>query len=245
MTADLPALEPERRKKPLWLKLFLVGLVLIAAVFIIVKVKDMNTPPESVYTQAEAYAPMEDAAADTVAVLPDFPGFMQRNWAELPCSRNGKVNPDYTNIEIRYMMSVEDSREDRVVGQYVELLRDHWTSLGYEITYEKERTYDDGSVSRSIAAKRDDGITLWYSAAGHAALMIQSGCLPASDPSEIEYVPPVGGIEPGGEGDKLSRYFPDGIPAEETSADAIAPFEEDQAAIDLFGAEYRAREYEL
>ena len=40
-------------------------------------------------------------------------------------------------------------------------------------------------------------------------------------------------------------HFPDGIPAEETSADAIAPFAEDQAVIDLFGAEYRAREYEL
>lgn len=229
----------------MWQKLLLVGLVLVAAVYITVKVKDMNTPPESVYTQAEAYAPMEDAAADAVAVLPDFPGFMQRSWAELPCSHNGKVDPDYTNIEIRYMMSVEDSREERVNGQYVELLRDHWTSLGYEIVYEKEREYEDGSASRSIAVKRDDGITLWYSAAGHAALKIQSGCVPVSDPSEIEYVPPAGGIEPGGEGDKLSRYFPDGIPAEETSADAIAPFAEDQAVIDLFGAEYRAREYEL
>ena len=50
MTGDSSAPVSGRRKKLLWPKLLLVGLVLIAAVYITVKVKDMNTPPESVYT---------------------------------------------------------------------------------------------------------------------------------------------------------------------------------------------------
>lgn len=245
MTVEEPIPKTSKPKKPMWLKLLVSGVVLVAIGIIVMKVYKMNTPPETVYTQAQAYAPMEAAAADAVSVLPVFPGFEKRDWAELPCSHNGKDDGKYTNIEIRYMMSVEDSQGEQVRGQYVELLREHWLSLGYEITYDSETEYDDGSVSRNIAAQRDDGISLWYRVWGGVDLLVQSGCVPVSDLSEFEYVPPAGGIEPGGENDLVGEYFPDGIPTEETSADAVAPFAEDQAVTDLFGAEYRAREYEL
>jgi hypothetical protein len=183
--------------------------------------KPLNTPPESKYTQAEAYAPMEAAAANAVAALPDFPGFEQRSWGEMPCSHNGFDNPDYTNIEIRYDFSAEISGTDQVREDFVALLRDHWTAQGYEITLDEATTRGDRQ-DRDIAAVRDDGITLWYRVAGYTGLMIQSGCVPVSDDSEIEYIPPTGGIEPGSKGDKLSRYFPDGIPTDQAAS--IDPF---------------------
>jgi hypothetical protein len=210
--------------------LTVIGLALVIATWTIVKVITMNTPPDAHYTQAEAYAPMEAAAADAIAVLPDFPGFEKRSWSRVPCSRGGVDDPTYTNVEISYWFSIEDSGLDRVRSQYVDILREHWTSLGYEIIHEENRERPDGSTARGTAVKRDDDITLWYSASGYAVLIIQSGCVPVSDLDEFEYIPPAGGIEPGSEGDIVDRYFPDGIPTEDASADAIAPFEGTGAA---------------
>jgi hypothetical protein len=187
----------------------------------------VNGPPESEYTQAEAYAPMEAVAAESVGSLSDFPGFEQRLWAEMPCSHNGIDDPDYTNIEIRYKFSLEVSETDQVREDYVDRLREHWTAQGYEIVRDEESTYGD-RLDRNLVVRTEDGITLWYGVAGYVALMIQSGCVPVSDPSEIEYVPPTGGIEPGGEGDDVSRYFPDGIPTDQAAA--VDPFADTQAA---------------
>ncbi|SRR5690606_31015081 len=245
MSSGRSSTASSQQKKRFWARVSLIGLLLCASVFVIVKVYEMSTPPESVYTQAEVYEPMEGAVAEAVAVLPDFPGFEQRNWAELPCSHNGKNDPDYTNVEIRYGFSIEDSESELVRGRYVELLRRHWISLEYEITYEETEEMADGRIDQNLAVRRDDGITLWYRVWGGVDLLVQSGCVPVSDLSEFEYVPPAGGIEPGGENDLVGEYFPDSIPTAEESTDAIAPFGEGQAAFDLFGAEYRAREYEL
>jgi hypothetical protein len=52
--------------------------------------------------------------------------------------------------------------------------------------------------------------------------------VPVSELSEIEYIPPVGGIEPGSEQDNVDRYFPDGIPTDQAAA--IDPFAGTQAA---------------
>lgn len=196
---------------------------------------NMDTPPESEYTQAEAYAPMEQAVTDAVESLPDFPGFEQRSWAELPCSHNGVDDPDYTNIEIRYRFSDADSESQQVRTEYVDILREYWSSQGYSITTDEpdelaERTDYD------LVAEREDGISLWYRVWGRAGLLVQSGCVPVSDVSEIEYIPPMGGIEPGGEHDLVDEYFPDGIPAEGESTDAIAPFEESSTSMVAFGS---------
>jgi hypothetical protein len=48
------------------------------------------------------------------------------------------------------------------------------------------------------------------------------GCVPVSDKADIEYIAPAGGIEPGGKGDNVGEYFPDGIPAVH---EAVAPFD--------------------
>jgi hypothetical protein len=178
-------------------------------------------PPTPVYTQAEAYAPMEAAVADTVAALPDFPGFERRIWAKTPCSRNGLEVPGYTNIEIEYRFTQEQSQLPLVRERYVEVLREHWTALGYRIIADRTLQARDRTDREIIAFRPEDRFKLWYSAAHYTVLRVRSGCVPVSDLSEIAYVPPSGGITPGGRGDKVQRYFPNGIPA----AEAVNPFE--------------------
>lgn len=167
---------------------------------------------------------MEQAVADAVGALPDFPGFDRRSWAELPCSHNGVDDPDYTNIEIRYLFSEEASKTELVQETYVDSLREYWSGLGYGIHR------DDavgGGEYHSLEARRDDGINLWYSTARLTALMVQSGCVPRSDVSELTYIPPAGGIVPGSEQDTVAhsnRYFPDGVPADQLTTPATDPF---------------------
>lgn len=184
--------------------------------------KDMDTPPESEYKQAEVYAPAEAAVADLVNVLPDFPGFANRSWGEIPCSHNGVDDPNYTSVEIRYQFSAEDSATPLVNEEYVNLLREHWTSLGYEIARD-DATEGDGGTYRDIKTVTDNGVSIWYSAAYLATFMVSfGGCVPVSDKGEIEYLPPAGGITPGSDGDRVGNYFPEGIP---TSHEAVAPFD--------------------
>lgn len=183
-------------------------------------------PPESEYTQAEAYTPMEQAVVDTIAVLPDFPGFTFRGWYELPCSHNSVDDHDYTNIEISYNFSEELSEDSKIREQYVDVLREHWGELEY--TTRTDEGDDAGFYDLSV--EREDGIALWYKVWGIAGLVVQSGCVPVSDKSEIEYIPPAGGIEPGSDGDGVEEYFPDGIPTEETNDEAIAPFDHTTAS---------------
>jgi hypothetical protein len=172
----------------------------------------METPPERRYTQAESYAPAEAAVADLVAALPDFPGFARRSWAELPCTRAGVEDPARTNVEVRYQFSVQDSGSALVNERYVALLRRHWTALGHRIVRDDAMPFSD-ITHRDLAAVREDGITVWYAAAHIATVMVQSGCVPRSDPADIPYIPPSGGIRPGGRGDNVGEYFPEGIPA--------------------------------
>jgi hypothetical protein len=180
-----------------------------------------EAPPESVYTQAEAYAPMEAAAAESVASLADFPGFEQRSWGELPCSHNGIDDPDYTKIEIRYRFSLPASGSDLVREQYVDALREYWAGQGYAITTD-DAVEGPERTDRNLVAVREDGISLWYAVGGYVGLFIGSGCVPVSDKGEIEYIPPTGGIEPGGKGDNVGEYFPEGIPA---SREVVNPFD--------------------
>jgi hypothetical protein len=177
-------------------------------------------PPAAAYTQAEAYAPMEAAVADLVAALPGFPGFERRLWAKTPCSHDGLDDPRYTNVEIEYRFSQEDSRRAEVREHYTDILRDHWAGLGYEIIADRSLPARDRHDHDLIAFRPADRVKLWYSVAYYVSVRIRSGCVPVSDLSEIAYVPPVGGIVPGGVKDQVGRYFPDGIPVEPTD-----PFE--------------------
>jgi hypothetical protein len=173
-------------------------------------------PPAPAYTQAEAYAPMEAAVADLVAALLGFPGFERRLWAKTPCSHDGTDDPRYTNVEIEYRFSQEDSRRSEVREHYADVLRDHWAGLGYEIIADRSIAARDRTDRDLIAFRPADRVKLWYSVAYYVSIRIRSGCVPVSDLSEIAYVPPVGGIVPGGVKDQVGRYFPDGIPVEPT-----------------------------
>ncbi|WP_155829799.1 hypothetical protein [Glycomyces tenuis] len=212
------------REVPGILKLTVTALAAIAAAIVLTGcgVFGMSEePPESEYTQAEAYAPMEQAVVDTIAVLPDFPGFTARSWRELPCSHNGVDDPDYTNIEISYSFGKELSADPKVREDYIDVLREHWAELGYTTRTDE----GDGAGFHDLSVKREDGIALWYKVWDMVGLVVQSGCVPVSDKGEIEYIPPAGGIEPGSDGDIVEEYFPDGIPTEETSDEAVAPFD--------------------
>ncbi|MEV3935589.1 hypothetical protein AB0K52_06385 [Glycomyces sp. NPDC049804] len=201
---------------------FLIGaaVAVLAVVLIVFYWRNMSdTPPEATYTQAEAYAPMEQAVAETVEVLPDFPGFSARGWYELPCSHSGVDDPDYTNIEISYSFSDEVSADALARQQYVGVLRDQWTQLGYSVEV------DEGAGEfYDLSVVREDGIKLWYRVARVVSLKVQSGCVPASESSEIPYIPPSGGVVPGSANDGVADYFPDGIPTENLTADAVDPF---------------------
>lgn len=181
----------------------------------------VNEPPESEYTQAEVYAPMETAVADSIAVLPEFPGFGSRTWHQNPCSHDGVDDPDYINVEIWYDLSEQDSQSDLVREDYVAALREWWESQGYEITAD-DSTQLESRVDHILSAQREDGISLGYAVGKYAGFIINSGCVPVSELSEIEYIPPVGGIEPGSDQDNVDRYFPDGIPTDQAAA--IDPF---------------------
>ncbi|MEU6857932.1 hypothetical protein AB0B28_03505 [Glycomyces sp. NPDC046736] len=177
-------------------------------------------PPASAYTQATAYAPMEAAVADLVEALPEFPGFERRVWAKTPCSRGGVDDPRYTNVEIEYRFSKEDSQTAKVREQYIDALREHWLGLGLRIVADRPLESRDRTDHDLVAYRPEDGVKLWYSVAFYASVRVRSGCVPVSDLSEIEYVPPTGGILPGGRRDLVSSYFPDGIPEQE----AVNPF---------------------
>ena len=179
----------------------------------------MDHPPEPRYTQAGAYAPMEAALADAVAALPDFPGFKERIWSEVPPTHDGVLVPGYTIVEITYVFSQPDSRTPLVREAYAQALRGHWSAIGWPIIRDAVSQKAD-RTDRSLVAVREDGIALWFWASGSVVLRAQSGPVPVSAPSEIEYVPPAGGIARGGRYDKVAKYFPDGVPADE----AVDPF---------------------
>jgi hypothetical protein len=196
--------------------------VLATAAACSIRKEAMDTPPESDHTQAEVYAPAEAAVADLVEALPDFPGFEKRSWGELPCTHDGVEDPNYTTVEVRYQFSAEDSATPLVNEQYVDTLRERWTGLGYTITMDTTTEVEAG-VYRDLAVITDAGVSIWYSAAYLATFMVRfGGCVPVSDKADIEYIAPAGGIEPGGKGDNVGEYFPDGIPVVH---EAVAPFD--------------------
>lgn len=213
---------PNRR----WILLFQYGLALSALIVMTgcsIGKDLMDTPPESEYTQAEVYAPMEAAIAEAAEMLPDFAGFASRRWSESPCSHNGLDDPDYTNVEISYALPSDFQESELVRTQYVDVLREHWTALGYEIRTDQSDELEDGRVDHDLTATREDGIDLWYQVWWKVNLIVSSGCVPVSDNADIEYIAPAGGIEPGGRGDLVAEeYFPDGIPTDQAAA--IDPF---------------------
>ncbi|MQM25293.1 hypothetical protein [Glycomyces albidus] len=164
--------------------------------------------------QAEMYAPMEAAVAEAVEALPDFPGFASRTWHELPCGHGDGGDPGHVGIEISYMFAEPLWGDPLVRETYAAALRGQWEADGYDVHRDDEVALASGRVDRNVEALREDGLNLWYRVSGVVGLVVQSGCVERSEPGEIAYVPPAGGVTPGGEGDLVGEYFPDGIPVE-------------------------------
>jgi hypothetical protein len=176
-----------------------------------------DSPPESMYTQAEAYAAMEAVAADMVSVLPDFPGFERRLWLEHPCTHDGVEDPDYVSVELEYTFSEADAQTTLVREEYADLLKEHWVEQGYEVELDDVIELDDRTDRSLVVSNEENELQITYRVAAKVPIMITSGCMPVSDLAEFEYVPPQDGIEPGGEHDQVADFFPDGIPSEETT----------------------------
>jgi hypothetical protein len=184
----------------------------------------MDEEPEPKYTQAEVIPVMEAEVTAITAQLPDFPGFSSRSWRETTCRKDGAYTEDRVGMEIDYRVTDGNTVDSIARKTYVDTLRELWTEQGYEITWDE--TSSDGEWFE-LEARRDDGITLWYSVAHAVSLKVQSGCVPASSHSEIQYIPPSGGVIPGSQDDIMDDLKDEiqGYP-EEPQEEAVSPFEE-------------------
>ncbi|MBO3733129.1 hypothetical protein [Glycomyces niveus] len=197
----------------------------------------VQTPPERDFDQSTAWSRMEEAAAEAIADLPDFPGFETRKLLELSCTRNGQADEEYTQFELTYTFSAEDSATDLVHEDYVNLLREQWTEAGYDIR--RDEAFGEPAFYE-LDVTRPDGINYWFRAINYVSLTVQSGCVKTAPASECP--PPLGGVTP--ENDIAGRRACGENYDEPTAeADAIAPFEGSQAAVIPFsaGAERRDR----
>lgn len=181
-----------------------------------------EAPPERDFDESTAWTRMEDAAAEAIAGLPDFPGFEERMMLELSCKHDGEVDEDRVRFELTYMFSAEDSATDLVHEEYVRLLRERWTEAGYDV--HRDEAYGEDPVFYDLEATRPDGVNYWLVAANYTSLTIQSGCVEKSaEPSACP--PPLGGVPP--ENDIAGRQACGGVYDEPTEpAKAVAPFEE-------------------
>ncbi|WP_155830004.1 hypothetical protein [Glycomyces tenuis] len=129
---------------------------------------------------------MEDAVRETVAALPDFPGFESRAFAEL-----AGTDPDTVQYELSYTFTLDDSETAKVRRDYVAALKRHLPAIGY--TVHSERFGEDGEP-RALEAVRPDGINVWYRVLGLVSVKAQTGPMPR-DPDYDPYCPPpIGGV---------------------------------------------------
>ncbi len=154
---------------------------------------DQDPPPATEFDEAEAYLVLEQAAAEIVAGLPDFPGFNTR-WYMRPQDCGEALGSRYEGwvaIEIGYGFSGADSALPLVRTEYADLLRESWQEAGYDVHRDD---IDETTGVGSIEAERPDGVNLWWTAAKGVSLTLQTGCVPQTpDFDKPDYLPPAGG----------------------------------------------------
>lgn len=200
---------------------------------------DDQQPPEREFDESTALERMEEAAAEAIAELPDFPGFHVRTLMKLECTHDGEVDKSYVNYELGYQFSLEVSEEPQVRETYRELLRKQWDEAGYDI--HRDTQMGDDPPHYALEARRPDGINLWYRVAGLTVLKIQSGCVEAVEGFYPECPDPLGGVTK--ENDRArndcstieTEYSEE--PSETASDEALAPFEGAPAATVPFTAD--------
>lgn len=199
---------------------------------------DDERPPEREFDQSTGWNRMEEAAAEAIDGLPDFPGFEARHMQTLECTHEGVADEEYINLELSYEFSEDVSKDPLVRETYLELLRDKWEQANYDI--HRDRPSGTGK-NHSLEARRPDGINYWYWVAGLTQLKIQSGCMKAVEDWSPECPEPLGGVAP--ENDQAAKRYC-GTDDTTEEADAIAPFEGSPAAVVPFSTDSTRREIE-
>jgi hypothetical protein len=177
-------------------------------------------PPELEFNRGEAFLRMDEAIAQTIEGLPNFPGFQERTTLALGCSEEGRES-----YEINYTFPEDTIGAELVTKEYFPVLKEHWSSQGWEVHGERDDV--DGNIA-DIQATRPDGVNVWYSnMLGQAVIHAQVACV--EDEGEPVCGPPLGGVLPENDRTKYCTLeTPDD--SESETADAVAPFEGTQAA---------------
>jgi hypothetical protein len=185
-----------------------------------------DSPPAREFDEAEAYPLMEQIVLDTIAQLPEFPGFEKRMYL-LPEDCGEALGDRYDGwvaLEIRYGFSDENSELPMVRTDYTELLREQWESAGYDIHRDD---FDPATGRGTLEAERPDGINLWWWVADGVSLTLQTGCIPATeDFDKPDYIPPAGGVLPENDPAAQNRMNP----PEDSTSEAIDPFATESAS---------------
>ncbi|GAA1676898.1 hypothetical protein GCM10009830_24600 [Glycomyces endophyticus] len=181
---------------------------------------DQDPPPERDFDEAAAYPLMEQAVLDTIAGLPDFPGFKTRTYySPEDCEEAlGEQYKGWVSLEIAYTFDGPDSESELVRTTYTDLLREQWTAAGYDL---HQDSIDSATGRGSLEAKRQDGINLWWAVSGSVSLAVQTGCIPATEGfDKPDYLPPAGGVLP--ENDQAAQNRMN--PPEDSTGEVIDPF---------------------
>ncbi|SDE43659.1 hypothetical protein [Glycomyces harbinensis] len=179
-----------------------------------------NPPPERDFDEAEAYPLMEQTVLDTIAGLPDFPGFKSRMYySPEDCEESlGEQYQGWVSLEIAYTFDGPNSESDLVRTTYTDLLRDQWTAAGYEV---HQDSIDASTGRGSLEAERADGINLWWTVSGSVSFAVQTGCIPATEGfDKPDYIPPAGGVIPENDAAVQNRMNP----PEDAAGEATDPF---------------------
>lgn len=178
--------------------------------------------PELEFNLDEAFLRMDDAIAETIAGLPDFPGFQVRTTLQLECPVEGRES-----YEINYTFPENTIGAELVTKEYFAVLKEHWPSLGWNVHGERDDV--DGNIA-DIQATRPDGVNVWYSnMLGQIVIHGQVACVSAEGNPVCG--PPLGGVLPENDRHKDCDLL---TPEELESTEAIAPFEGGQAVLRPF-----------
>ncbi|MEV3938941.1 hypothetical protein AB0K52_23585 [Glycomyces sp. NPDC049804] len=179
-----------------------------------------DPPPAREFDEAEAYPLMEQIVLDTIAELPDFPGFEKRVYLRpQDCAESlGEQYEGWVALEISYTFSDENSALPRVQTGYTPILREQWEAAGYDIHRDN---IDPETGHGSLEAERPDGINLWWWVMDGVSLTVQTGCVPKTpDFDNPDYIPPAGGVLPENDAAAQNRMNP----PEEATDEATDPF---------------------
>ena len=199
---------------------------------------DAEEPPEREFDETTALQRMQEAAAESITDLPDFPGFEVRGVFARDCVHEGKTDESYINYEMDYRFSEEISKDPLVRETYLDLLRQQWDTAGYDIHRDEQR--GDNPPHHFLEARRPDGINLSYRVTGLTVLRIQSGCVKVVEGVEPECPDPLPNVT--SENDRGEGCNHTTTEYETEPANAVAPFEGTQAAGRPFSADGLRRE---